>query len=351
MHVVVVGATGNVGSSVVRALAEDAEVDRVVGVARRLPSLSIPGVEWRSADITRSELVEIFDGADAVLHLAWAIQPSRDSKALRLTNIDGTRRVLDAVARARVPALVYASSVGAYSPGPKDREVDEGWPVEGVQTSFYSRHKAEVESMLDEFERGELGVRVVRMRPGLIFKREAATQIRRLFLGPFLPNVAFSRRVLALVPDIPSLRFQAVHTDDVADAYRRALLSPDARGAFNIAADPVLDSSRLAEILDARRFRVSPRVMRGGVSLAWRARLQPSPPGWLDMALEVPLMSSSRAAEELGWRPRTTADQALLELLDGMRAGAGIATPPLAPESSGRLRSRELRTGVGARAY
>ena len=56
-------------------------------------------------------------------------------------------------AAARGPALVYASSVGAYSPGPKDRRVDETWPTGGVPTSFYSRHKAEVERLLDAFER------------------------------------------------------------------------------------------------------------------------------------------------------------------------------------------------------
>ena len=201
---------------------EDPAIERVVGVARRLPRFAPPKTEWVQADITSSPLVPILDGADAVIHLAWAIQPSRDDDALRATNVDGSLRVFDAVSKARVPALVYASSVGAYSPGPKDREVDESWPTDGIETSFYSRHKAEVESILDDFERGEPGVRVVRLRPGLIFKREAATEIRRLFLGPLVPRFAFSKRVLIAVPDIPRLRFQAVHTDDVAEAYRLA---------------------------------------------------------------------------------------------------------------------------------
>ena len=80
-----------------------------------------------------------------------------------------------------MPALVYASSVGAYSPGPKDRRVDESWPTAGIESSFYSRHKAEVERLLDRFERETPSVRVVRLRPALIFKREAASGIRRLF--------------------------------------------------------------------------------------------------------------------------------------------------------------------------
>ena len=351
MRVVIVGATGNVGTSVVSGLSDCNEVESVIGLARRLPALVVPKVEWRRADITDSDLAAEFAGADAVVHLAWAIQPSRDSAALRATNVGGSIRVLEAVAKASVPILVYASSVGAYSPGFKDRQVDESWPTGGIESSFYSRHKAEVESLLDEFDRGETGVRVVRMRPALIFKRDAATEIRRLFLGPFVPRLAFTRRALAVMPDIETLRFQAVHTDDVADAVRRALLTPDARGPFNLAADPVLDPRKLSEMFAARRIRVQPRALRGFVAGAWHARLQPSPPGWLDMALRAPLMSSERAERELDWKPRKPADAALVELLQGLREGAGLPTPPLDPRSSGPLRIHELRTGVGARAF
>jgi nucleoside-diphosphate-sugar epimerase len=351
MKVVVIGGTGNVGTSVVRALSADPAIEHIVGVARRLPRLTLPKTEWIQADITRSSLVPILDGADAAIHLAWAIQPSRDDNALRATNVDGSLRVFDAVSKARVSTLVYASSVGAYSAGPKDREVDESWPTEGIETSFYSRHKAEVESLLDEFERGEPGIRVVRLRPGLIFKREAATEIRRLFLGPLVPRIAFSKRALVAIPDVERLRFQAVHSDDVAQAYRLALLSEDARGAYNVAADPVLDPAVLAEALGARRVKVPARVLRGLAALTWRTRLQPTPEGWLDMALGVPLMSSMRARDELGWAPRKDATATLLELLGGLRAGAGLDSPPLDPASSGTARANEFRTGVGARAF
>ncbi|MBD0339285.1 MAG: NAD-dependent epimerase, partial [Thermoleophilia bacterium] len=76
---------------------------------------------------------------------------------------------------------------------------------------------------------------------------------------------------------------------------------------------------------------------------------QPSPPGWLDLALAVPLLDVSRARSELGWEPRRTAEEALLELLAGIRDGAGIDTPPLAPGAGGPPRARELVTGVGSR--
>jgi UDP-glucose 4-epimerase len=350
MRVVVVGATGNKGSSLVRRLARDPGVDQVVGVARRLPALELPKVRWHAADITRVDLDDVLTGADAVVHLAWLIQPGRDERTTHAVNVEGSRRVFDAAARARVPALVYASSVGAYSPGPKDRRVDETWPTSGIPSSFYSRHKAAVERILDSFEAAHPEVRVVRLRPGLVFKREAATQIRRLFVGPFLPGPLVRRGLVPVVPDVRRLRFQAVHSDDVAEAYRLAIVRDQARGAYNVAAEPVLDPAALGHILDAARVPFPAALLRGAASLTFRLRLQPSEPGWVDMGLGVPLMDTSRVQRELGWEPRRTSAEAFQELFDGLREGAEDDTPPLARATSGPLRIRELLTGVGQRS-
>src|ERR671912_769866 len=214
MRVVVVGATGNIGTSVLRSLEKEDSVESVLGLARRLPNLQMPKVEWASADVVTDDLVPHLRGADAVVLLAWIIQPSRDLTKQWMVNVEGSMRVANAVKEAGAPALIYASSVGAYSPGPKDRRVDESWPTGGTPTSYYARHKAEVERRLDRFEREAPEVRVVRMRPGLVFKKEAAEGIRRLFAGPFLPSPlvrtafinAIPRHTDPAVPDHPLLR-------------------------------------------------------------------------------------------------------------------------------------------------
>jgi UDP-glucose 4-epimerase len=346
MRVVVVGASGNVGTSVLHSLARDEQVESILGVARRQPALQWPKATWASADVTRDDLVPLLRGADCVVALAWLIQPSRDLDTLRATNVDGSRRIFEAAAAAGVPALAYASSVGAYSEGPKDRAVDESWPTEGVETSFYSRHKAEVERILDGFESEHSDMRVVRLRPGLIFKREAASEIRRYFAGPFLPSPLVRKGLVPVVPDVPRLRFQAVHSYDVGEAFRLAV-TRDVRGAFNVAAEPVLDPDRLATLLDARKLALPAAALRRAADLTWRLRLQPSPSGWVDMALAVPLMDTARARSELGWQPQRTSERALLDLIAGIRDSAGADTPPLDPAAGGPLRVRELLTGVG----
>ena len=327
MKIVVTGATGNVGTSVVRALAE---ADEIVGIARRRPAWQAPRVRWVSADVARDDLAPHFAGADAVIHLAWLIQPSRDDAELARVNVEGSRRVFEAAARAGVKALVHASSVGVYSPGPKDRAVDESWPREGVETLFYARHKAQAERALDAVERANPRLRVVRLRPGLIFKREAGPEIRRLFAGPLLPAWLTRPGLLPVLPLPDRLVLQCVHGDDIGAAYRLAALSEHASGAYNVAADPVLDPDTLARVLKTRRVRVPERPLRTLASLTWRAHLQPAPPGWLDMGLAVPVMDTTRAREQLGWTPRHDAAYALREVLAGMREPAGLDTPPLA---------------------
>jgi nucleoside-diphosphate-sugar epimerase len=123
----------------------------------------------------------------------------------------------------------------------------------------------------------------------------------------------------------------------------------DDRGAFNIAAEPILDGDELGRLLDARPVSVPAAVLRAGAAAAFHLRITPTPAGWVDMALAVPLMDTARARDMLGWVPRHGAGDALLELLDGIRTGAGLPTPTLEPGAGIGSRAREVLSGVGSR--
>src|SRR5688500_6024599 len=118
MRVLITGATGNLGTSVIQRLLEDPELTEIVGVARREPShRSQSSIRWLAADVGRNDLTPHMQGMDAVIHLAWQLQPAHDLAQLARTNITGSRRVFEAAGQARVPILLYASSVGTYGPG------------------------------------------------------------------------------------------------------------------------------------------------------------------------------------------------------------------------------------------
>ncbi|MET0144757.1 MAG: NAD-dependent epimerase/dehydratase family protein [Ilumatobacteraceae bacterium] len=324
MRIVVTGATGNVGTSLVSLLGDDPAVDVVVGVARRRPAWFPPKVDWVEADVAVDDLAPIVAGADAVVHLSWLIQPARDVRAMWATNVVGTRRLADAVARSGVPALVAASSVGAYSPAPPGHVVDESWPTDGTPESTYSWQKALEERTLDVLAERRPACRVVRVRPALIFKRASARHVRNLFIGHLLPlGLLPVEAVARAVAHLP-LTFQVVHAHDVATAIHRCLVT-DVRGAFNLAAPGVLGHAvRLGPPLIA--------ATKPLVGAAWRARLVPVDPGWLTLAASAPLMSTERATTELSWAPTRDAATVLRELLGGLRDDASFQTPPLAEQ-------------------
>ncbi len=192
MRIVVVGATGNVGTALLRRLAAarlagewsgagsgDGVGDddlQVVGVARRLPDARVAPYDvavWHALDVgdpgVVPQLAAVLQGADAVVHLAWALQPTHDIPAQRRTDVDGQAHVLEAAVRAGVGHVVIASSVGAYrgvDPAGKRTPVDETWPATGIPTATYSKHKAANEAALDAFAAAHPTITVSRLRPG-----------------------------------------------------------------------------------------------------------------------------------------------------------------------------------------
>jgi UDP-glucose 4-epimerase len=113
MRVVVTGATGNGGTSVLRALSADPAVDEIVAVGRRSPGRALERSEFVCADVTTEDLTALFAGADAVVHLAWLIQPGRDEALTRRVNVDGTRRVCEAVVAIGVDSPVWRPITGS----------------------------------------------------------------------------------------------------------------------------------------------------------------------------------------------------------------------------------------------
>jgi nucleoside-diphosphate-sugar epimerase len=274
-------------------------------------------------------LRRVFDGADAVVHLAWAIQPRTDEPAMHRTNLRGSRAVLSAAADAGVGQVVCASSVGAYSPAERWLRITEDWPREGVRGSAYSWHKAALEDLLQTFREQHPGITLATIRPSAVVQYDAGADVARWALSPLLPAVVLGRRLLP-IPIWPALRAQVVHADDVASALN-LILDRHVAGEFNLAAEPVLTASAIARIFGGLPVPVPRTALAMAAWPTWRAGLQPLHPGWLTLADKVPLMATDRARSELGWEPRYDAATALAELVAGIRDGAGTASAPLAP--------------------
>lgn len=330
MRIVVTGASGNIGTVLVRRLAAEG-THELVCLARRLPTgPTAPGVHWRSVDLTTDAcvpaLVDSFRDADAVVHLAWGFQPSHDLTYLAELGIGGTRRVLRAAVETGLPHLVHMSSLGAYSPKRDDRPVDESWPTEGVPTSRYSRHKVAAERLLDQHEATGAPTLVTRIRPGIVGQRAAGSALLRYTVPGLVPAKAI--RLLPVLPLDRGLTVSMVHADDVAEAFA-AVLRQRPAGAFNLAAPTPVTAQVIADTLGARLLHVPSEVMRPLMSAAWHARLQQVDTGWLDMGMALPTLDATRARTELGWEPTRDGPDVLAEVVAGMSEAAAAATPVL----------------------
>src|SRR4029453_9821493 len=295
MRIAITGATGNAGTALLRRLAdakgEDGEDLQIVGISRRHPEALVPpylNVEWHDIDVGLEDhlprLAEAFSGAGAVVPLAWLVQPNRQKDLLFRTNVTGTANALEAARRAGVPHFVCASSVGAYSKADKGKRVAEDYPVDGIAGSHYSEHKAKQEALLERFQAENPDITVAMLRPGLIFQRDAGSEVGKYFLGQVIPKLIPPRPRLPLIPLPKEFISQEVHADDAADAYWR-VLKQKARGPFNVAAEPVLDPNALGWLLGAKRVLPLPVwLLRAVVDLSWRVHLQPTDAGWVDMA-------------------------------------------------------------------
>ncbi|GAB2906655.1 NAD-dependent epimerase/dehydratase family protein [Rhodococcus aerolatus] len=347
-RVLVTGASGNVGTAVLRRLTAAPQPPEVLGVVRRPPPAVPPydTATFHALDLAEPDaaerLVPLLAGVDAVVHLAWGFQPTRDEAYLERTGVGGTRAVLAAVREAGVPHLVHMSSVGAYSPATDRTPVTEDFPHGGMPTSQYSRHKAAAEALLDDAEGTDGAPVITRLRPGVVLQGDAASGLVRYFLPGYLPTAVL--RLLPVLPADRALLVPVVHSTDVADAVVRALGDP-VGGAFNLAADPPLTRDDFATALGARGVHLPAPVLSRLVGLSWRARLQALEPGWVDLAFSVPQLDTTRAREVLGWSPAVAPLDALREVVDAAVAGRSTPSPPLRPRTGVDLLRRALRSG------
>ncbi|MCW2580617.1 MAG: Nucleoside-diphosphate-sugar epimerase [Blastococcus sp.] len=338
--VAVTGASGNVGTALLRRLtAPGAGLAGVRGLARRQPPDTAPysGVRWHLADLGEASsedvLAEFLDGVDAVVHLAWALQPGRDPDLLHRVNVAGTRRVVSAAAAAGVGHFVHMSSIGAYAGGAVGQKVGEDWPTTGIPSAQYSRDKSETERIVREVLSRHPDTTLTVVRPTLVLQPLASSAIGRYFLGPWLLGAArmMPAAVARLLPlPLPPLALAFVHADDVADAIER-MLDRRAPGPFNLAAEPLMDADALARALGTVRIPVPALAVRTALHAVFAAHVVPTEPGWVDIGTQAPALDTTRARRQLDWAPFHRGDDVLRQFVAALGRGEGAPGPLLSP--------------------
>jgi uncharacterized protein len=207
VRVGITGSTGLIGTALRRALSSAG--DETISLPRR-PAAS---------DL---------EGLDAVVHLAG--EPVADKRwtaeqkqRIRESRVEGTRRLVEGLrAGARRPSVLVSGSAIGYYGDRGDEPLEEG---SSNGDDFLAEVCAAWESEAQRAE--ELGVRVVRIRTGIVLARE----------GGALPKLALPFRLFAGGPLGSGQHWMSwIHIDDQVGLIRHALANTDVRGPINLTA-------------------------------------------------------------------------------------------------------------------
>jgi len=236
--ILLTGATGFLGSTVLARLAEREEVVAMHRPGQDPPPVS--GVRWIAQDLTAPLTAKLPDRIDAVVHLAQSRRYREFPEGavdVHEVNAAATVRLLDYCRRAGATTFAYASSGGVYAPGPEAvRESDVPQPI-----NFYTTSKLAGERAVEQF-RGLLRGHVLRFffiyGPGQ----------RNMFVPGLISRIR-ERREVTLAGE-EGIRMNPVYIEDAADAVL-AVLDQRESATFNVAGPEVVSVRQIAERIGA----------------------------------------------------------------------------------------------------
>ena len=331
LTVAVTGPTGEVGKPFVAALERSDRVGRILSMARRPFEPADYGwekVEYRRGDILDREAVDaLVAGADVVVHLAFVIVAGQGKS--REINLTGSRNVFEAAVAAKARRLVYTSSVAAYGfDATLPALLTEDVEALGTERHPYSAQKAEVEAELTEALVGS-GTEAYVFRPCIVAGPDARLLVESIpmsGLGRRLPGPVRSLldRVPALRPVLPDpgVPFQLVHHDDVAAALCAAVAGEAEPGVYNLAGEGEITMSDLAHELGWHAVPAPKSAVGVIAEIVARLPFLPGQASWVEALRRPVLMDTSRAREELGWRPQHDTRQTLREMVSAYRGSS-----------------------------
>jgi dihydroflavonol-4-reductase len=192
--VLVTGGTGFLGEHVVAELIKQGFAVRALARSRS-PILEELGADIVRADVASDDLGPAMAGVEAVFHLAGVVsRDPDDAQRMMRTHVDGTRRVMEAMAKAGVKKMVLASTSGTIAVSTRDEVLDEsaGYAEEIVAGWPYYVSKIYQERLAFQLGR-ELGIDVVAINPSLLLgpgdRRLSSTGDVRRFLQGKIPTV------------------------------------------------------------------------------------------------------------------------------------------------------------------
>jgi UDP-glucose 4-epimerase len=300
MRYLITGGSGYIGTRLVQHLSQRAETERIV-VADLAPPRGgyRPKTSFERLDVRDREGVRLVverARADALVHLAFILNPVHDERLMYEVDVNGTQNVLDAASAAGVQQVLVTSSTSAYGAFPDNPvPLTEEDPVRGVAGFSYARDKAEADRICQLWAAQHPERVMTIVRPCIVMGPNVDNYLVRLWTKqPFQVDLGNL--------DLP---IQFVHEDDLAEAIRRLLEGRHA-GAFNVTGDGLMTYRECGKLAGLKVRRLPLPVARTLSRATWRLRAAEAPPGQIEFALYPWVASNEKLKRTLGWTPAHT---------------------------------------------
>jgi UDP-glucose 4-epimerase len=335
----ITGGSGYIGSRLVQRLAELDDTERIVVADIRPPDGFRPKVHYERLDVrdaARARELMAAERPDAVVHLAFVLNPIHDEEAMYDIDVGGTQNVLRAASEAGVGQVMVTSSATAYGAFPDNPvPIAEDWPVRGVPSFAYACHKTEADRLCQLWALEHPDRTMTIVRPCIVFGPNVDNYIVRLWTNqPFQADFGLDPQPI-----------QFVHEDDVVDALERLLLGRHG-GAFNLAGAGLMTSDECAELIGLRRRRIPLKLLWRLGEVMWRLRRSETPPGNLHFAIHPWVVSTDKLERTTGWSPRFTSRETF-EIT--MRARGALPPADAPAREVGRAGLEPATSGLSSR--
>jgi dihydroflavonol-4-reductase len=321
VKVFITGGTGFIGGEIVRQLRERGdEVSCLVRSPEKGRAVAALGCELVAGDLGNTEaLRKGMEGCDAVIHAAAMYEigiPKKQHPAMWEANVTGTEQVMKAALEAKIPRVIYVSTVGIFG-NTHQKVVDESYenPEQGY-TSYYEETKLEAHKLVKRMI-AEQDLPAVIVQPGGVYGPGDTSQVADLLQEFFAGK-------LILMP-FPELGICMSHVEDIAGGVLLAL-DKGKLGETYVISGPATTMRKAIEAVAKASGRKAPkRDLPTGVMKAMIpfgpvvGKLMGQPPNLRELissADNVTFWASyDKAARELGYAPRGL-DEGLRQTLE-----------------------------------
>lgn len=303
--VAITGASGYVGSRLLRKLENEEGISKLVAFDNLAPVVPIRNMAAYRTDVTKPiDEALTKHNVSALVHLAFIATRGanrRGVETIRDTNLAALESVLESSARAGVNHIVYLSShtvYGAHADNPIP--LTDAAPLRPIPDFPYGYDKFLSEQMLQEFQETHPDIAVTILRSCMVLGPSAGNYITRAFFRPWL------LRVLGYNPPL-----QFVYEDDLARILT-IVVQRRLSGVFNVAGDGVVFYKEFAELIKSRLINLPAFLAYGLVQLSWNLHVQrESTACGLDLVRYPMVLSTGKFNKATGYRYWHTSLEAL----------------------------------------